>query len=106
MEKTALRSLIESVLRDVAETQGIQLPGGVLPDDFPLMGSRSTLDSMAFVMLTAGLEQRLSEQEDITITIVSEKAMSMRHSPFRTMGTMTEYVDGLIREAATPCDRA
>lgn len=101
MQKDELKAAIESVLREVAEMQSIPLPPEKLAEDFPLIGSKSLLDSMAFVMLTAGIEQRLSEQEDLTVTVVSEKAMSMRNSPFRTLGSLTDYVYELCLENST-----
>ena len=98
MESGDVRQVVELVLREIAETQGFEIPAGPIPDDFRLIGSKSALDSMAFVMVTAGIEQWLAERHDLSITIVSEKAMSMRNSPFRTVEALADYVGELIRE--------
>ncbi len=101
MDMSHVRALVEAALREIGETQGFEIPAGAIPDDFRLLGSKSLLDSMAFVMVTAGVEQRLSEEKNISITIVSEKAMSMRNSPFRTVGTLADYVYELIQQEKT-----
>ena len=66
--------------------------------DTVLFGEGSTLESLGLVSLIVGTEQRVADDLGVTITIVNEKAMSMRNSPFRTVETLTEYVTELIAE--------
>ncbi len=99
MTRDKVEEIVTGVLREIMEAQGIAAVA--ITADTPLIGSASALDSMAFVMVTAGIEQRLSEQSDLAVTIVNEKAMSMRNSPFRTVGTLSEYVLTLAQEAST-----
>jgi hypothetical protein len=63
-----------------------------------LFGEGSTLESLGLVSLIVGTEQRVADDLGITITLVNEKAMSLRNSPFRTVETLTEYVAELIGE--------
>lgn len=65
-----------------------------------LFGEGSTIDSLGLVGLIVGVEQRAAEQLEAVITIVNEKAMSLRNSPFRTVGTLADYVSELIQETA------
>jgi acyl carrier protein len=57
-----------------------------------LVGPDSALDSMALVTLILDLEQRLEEVAGISISLMSEEALSRRNSPFRTVGSLAEYV--------------
>jgi hypothetical protein len=41
-------------------------------------------------------EQDLNEQLDLSITIVGDQAMSQERSPFRTIGTLADYLTQLI----------
>ena len=63
-----------------------------------LVGRSSTLDSLGLVQLLVALEQQLQEQHDVLITVADDRAMSQRNSPFRTVGTLTDYVQMLVGE--------
>ena len=55
----------------------------------PLYGNQGELDSMALVNLIADLEDAVSEQYGVAITLAYEKAMSARNSPFLTVKTLS-----------------
>lgn len=57
-----------------------------------LFGSRSALDSMNLVNLIADIEERLSEDYDIDITLANPSAMSRTHSPFRKVSSCVDYI--------------
>ena len=63
-----------------------------------LMGSDGKLDSLALVNLIVVIEQNIEDKFDVSITIADERAMSQKHSPFRTIGTLTDYIDTLLKE--------
>jgi|SRR5579862_744252 len=65
-----------------------------------LFGEGSTLESLGLVSLIVGTEQRVADDLGVTITLVNEKAMSLRNSPFRTVDTLAEYTAELIAEEA------
>ena len=58
----------------------------------PLYGEKSSMDSLGLVSFLINLEQKIEDQLGITITIADEKAMSLKNSPFKTIGTLTEYL--------------
>lgn len=60
--------------------------------DTKLFGKGATLDSLALVTLIAAVETRLRDQTDVDILLVNEDAMSRRNSPFRTVGTLRDYI--------------
>lgn len=63
-----------------------------------LFGSDSSLDSMGLVSLIVTVERLVDEKFSKTITLASEKAFSRSSSPFRTVETLSEYVDELLSE--------
>ena len=63
-----------------------------------LMGSDGKLDSLALVNLIVVIEQNIEDKFDVSITIADERAMSQKHSPFRTIGTLANYIDMLLKD--------
>jgi len=57
-----------------------------------LFGSESVLDSLGFVNLIVEIENKLKDH-DYDIIIASEKAMSRKNSPFRTINTLAEFIE-------------
>ena len=47
-----------------------------------------------------GIEQRIGDDLQANITLVNEKAMSLRNSPFRSVETLADYATQLIAESA------
>lgn len=64
-----------------------------------LFGQGSSLESVDFVSLIVDIEQAVNDEFDTSITLVDAYAMSQKHSPFRTVGTLAEYIKGQLREA-------
>ncbi|NGP60488.1 hypothetical protein L3476_21650 [Paenibacillus thiaminolyticus] len=64
----------------------------------PLYGKDGVLDSLALVNFVVLLEQQLEDHFDVNIQIVSDKAMSQKTSPFLTIGTLSDFVESLIRD--------
>ncbi len=60
--------------------------------DTALFGKDGKLDSLGLVNLIVGVEGLLDEKSDQAITLADEKAMSQNNSPFRTIGTLSEYI--------------
>ena len=57
------------------------------------------LDSMGVVFLVTDLEEKVSEEYGVDITLADERAMSQRTSPFRSVKSLTNYTKTLIDEA-------
>ena len=68
--------------------------------DTPLFGESGKLDSMGLVNLIVATEQKIEEEFDVTITLADERAMSQKNSPFRTIGTLADYISVLLEENA------
>lgn len=65
--------------------------------DAPLFGGDGVLNSIALVTLIVAVEQSLEDEFDAALTIADEKAMSQKTSPFRTIGSLSDYVQKLIK---------
>ena len=63
-----------------------------------LFGNNGQLDSLGLVSLLVIIEQNIEDEFDVSITIADERAMSQKHSPFRTIGTLVDYIDMLLKE--------
>jgi acyl carrier protein len=63
-----------------------------------LFGAGAALDSLGLVNLIVAVEERIETGTGKGIRLVSEKAMSRRQSPFRTVSTLAEYIDELLRD--------
>ena len=66
--------------------------------DTILMGKGSKLDSLGLVNLVVSVETAIEDEFDITITLADDRAMSQKHSPFRTVGSLSEYIEMLLKE--------
>ncbi|MAZ07966.1 MAG: hypothetical protein CMM99_05960 [Rickettsiales bacterium] len=69
-----------------------------LDNDTPLVGDKSKLDSLGLVGLLITVEQKLEDQLNISLTIADEKAMSLKNSPFKTIETLSNYLELRIDE--------
>ena len=63
-----------------------------------LFGKDGKLDSLGLVNLLVIMEQNIEDEFDVCIIIADERAMSQKHSPFRTIGTLADYIDMLLKD--------
>jgi len=100
MERKEIADLVIKSLREVLSQRDEQeqLRHNTLDEATSLIGRNSVLDSLGLVNLIVSVEQKLSEDHDIAVTIADERAMSQEKSPFRTVGSVTDYIALLIQE--------
>ena len=65
--------------------------------DAPLYGEGGVLDSLALVSFIVAVEQALQDRLGRTIPLADEKAMSQKHSPYRTVGSLCLYISELLK---------
>ena len=63
-----------------------------------LLGSQSALDSMHLVSLVITIEREVEDAFGVALTLVDERALSMKESPFRSIRSLADYVGILISE--------
>ena len=66
--------------------------------DVALIGQDARIDSLGLVNLIVLVEEKIQQQFGVGITLVDERAMSQSKSPFRTLGTLAEFVEELLAE--------
>lgn len=64
--------------------------------DTPLLGSGSTVDSLALVNLVVAIEQLVSDHANKSITLVDESVFSSPDNPLSTVGSLARYLEKLI----------
>ncbi len=64
-----------------------------------LFGRDAVLDSLGLVTLIVALEERTEEAAGVPIVLADERALSTKPSPFRTVGSLADYLDQLLHEA-------
>ncbi len=57
-----------------------------------IFGGDDGLDSLSLVRLVTEVEMNVNDEFDSSVLLASEKAMSMRNSPYRNVGSLTEFV--------------
>ncbi|MDF2153928.1 hypothetical protein [Vibrio sp. CAU 1672] len=61
-----------------------------------LFGTNGVLDSVGIVFLITELEEKISDEFDVDVTLADEKAMSQVTSPFRNVETLAKYIAQLV----------
>lgn len=92
------QAITNSIYAVIDETNG-DLPPGQQLEKSPetiLFGAKGRLDSMGLVNFIVGVEQRIEEDFQKPVSLTDEKAMSQRNSPFRTVGTLVDYIAELL----------
>lgn len=95
--RDAVVALLVEGVRSRLEEQGEPAPPD-LGEGTRLVGERAALGSLALVSLIVEVEQTLEDEHGVTVTLADERAMSQKQSPFRTVGTLADYVMQLVRE--------
>jgi acyl carrier protein len=62
-----------------------------------LLGSQSVLDSMHLVSLIVTIEREVEDTFGVALTLVDERALSMKESPFRSIQSLADYIGILIK---------
>jgi acyl carrier protein len=93
---TAVQIVIAS-LREVLEQAEEEVPDG-MGESTVIVGNSAILDSLGVVSLIVEVEGRLEMDHEISVTLASDRAMSQRSSPFRTVGVMADYMCSVIKE--------
>ena len=97
--RMAETSRVESAVFTAIDEVNEQLPeGGRIPRnrEAAVFGELGVLDSLGLVNLIVAVEQAVEDEFDESITLADEKAVSQKNSPFRTVGSLIEYVETLL----------
>jgi acyl carrier protein len=93
---------VDDALSEAIEEIKPQLESGKFISVDPatlLYGIDAKFDSLDLVTLIVSVEQKVQDKTGKKITLANEKALSMRSSPFRSVGSLRDYVLSLLQEA-------
>ena len=96
MEKSAILELVFSAIdmTNCMREEHHQIPK---TEETKLYGSNGSLDSMGLVAFLIDIEESFLD-ENLNITLSDERAMSQSRSPFRTVDTLVNYIEMLVKE--------
>lgn len=97
MEKQLLNELIIECVKQVLEesASGYSV---IINSESKLYGSGGLLDSLSLVRLIADVEEEIYQKTNQTITLADEKAMSQKNSPFKSIISLSDYIQKLLTE--------
>ena len=65
--------------------------------DEVLLGSEGILDSYDAMLFLVNVDHLLSGKTGRNIVLVSDAALSRKDTPFRSLGTLADYVEEIVR---------
>lgn len=95
MNRSELMDLIVTTLHDLLASDPARADVSI-EEGTRLYGPEGLLDSLRLVSLVLDLEQEINDRLDTAITIADSRAMSQQRSPFRTVGSLADYIVGLL----------
>ena len=99
MSKNTLEDIVYPAVDEIKHV----LPEGAKLHRSPetvLFGNGAVLDSINLVNFILAVEERAEAVTGRQIRLVTENAMSRSKSPFKTLQTISDYVDELMQEPA------
>jgi acyl carrier protein len=81
-----------------------QLPGNsqvAKSPDSILFGDSGTLDSLSLINFITLVEERVEQQLGKSVSLMDADSLSPKNSPFRTVSTLTEYIQRLLAGSDT-----
>ena len=97
VSRDALLETAKKALADALAEKSKEMPVDVGPGT-EIFGKSALLDSLGLVTMVMELETRLEEEHGITVVLADEKAMSRRSSPFRTLGSLVDYIEEQLKK--------
>ena len=98
IELQDIQSLVSDSL--VQLRNDLDLPGLIeISGETVLYGKGSDLDSLAIVHLVVDIEARLRKAYAKSWILADERALSLRHSPFRSVRSLCEFIITSIPES-------
>lgn len=98
ISRDSILKIIYDVAKETNEEQPADRQLKTTPDTV-LFGQGSVLDSLGLVGLVVAVEAKIEQAFSTPVALTDDRAMSQRNSPFRTIGSLAEYIETLLNEA-------
>ena len=93
--EAAVMAAIDEVNEQLPENGQIERSSDAL-----LFGQDGVLDSLGLVNLIVAVEQEVEDSLDESVTLADEKAVSQRNSPFKSVQSLVDYIESLLKGAS------
>jgi D-alanine--poly(phosphoribitol) ligase subunit 2 len=80
-----------------ATARDFDAPGEV-DENTRLFGASGFLDSVGLVSLVLDVEQQVNDRWSLALSLADDRAVSQQRSPFRSVGSLADYVVMLAAE--------
>jgi acyl carrier protein len=92
--------ILQAIFHAIGRTNELREPNQRIAcsEDAGLFGSEGGLDSMDLVSLVLDLEEAINSASGIRLVLADERAMARRHSPFRNVRSLADYVQERLEE--------
>ena len=97
MTKIEIEQAVVKVFQQVLANSG-KTYDGTIDNTTTIMGSDSPFDSIDLVTFIVAVEQMIEDDWSFSVTLADDRAMSQTVSPFKTIRTISDYIDILIKE--------
>lgn len=89
-----IEDIIYPVLEEFKEDEDLDFE---LNEDLELFGKQSVFDSLSLVRFIVNIQDKILEVTDKEVMLVSADAMSREKSPFKTVQTLSDYIEELLK---------
>ncbi len=96
-EESLFQNLVLQSLNELRQ-ETVKPPLSQWDADYVLFGVGGELDSLALVSLIVDIEARVLDETGVAVVLADERAMSSRSSPFRTLGTLSAWLQETVRQ--------
>ncbi len=97
MTREEINQVVVNTFKQVAKDNDKSFDGEPTADT-AIMGPDSVFDSVDLVTFIVALEQALEDDWNVSIILADDRAMSQSVSPFKTVGSISDYIDMLVKE--------
>lgn len=97
-----MRDKIFSIIKEAVTELNEELDYDTLKnvsEDTPVFGGEDGIDSLSLVTLVTEVESGIFDELELSISLADEKAMSMRNSPYRSVGALLEFALSKVEAA-------
>ncbi|WP_151194058.1 hypothetical protein [Cysteiniphilum sp. JM-1] len=95
-KRKQIEDIIIEALKEIKDELDVDVFDQEITENTTLYGRNGALDSLTLVSLVADIEDRVSEEFAVDLVLAGDKAMSRTTSPFRTIGSLTDYIEELL----------
>lgn len=90
--KEQILSIVAKVIDEVNADLGYDSLKSPSPET-QLYGGDNGLDSLSLVLLISAVEAAIADAFQKDVLLASEKAMSMRQSPYQSVGSLVRFIE-------------